>query len=66
MYTTIIQIYSPNSAADEENVERFHRELQELIEQVPKGDVLIIMEDWNTKIGEAGAPGIAGKHGFGM
>ena len=47
------------NAADEENLEEFCRNLQELIEQVPKGDVLII-------IGEAAAPRIATKHGLGI
>ena len=31
---------------------------------MPKGDIIIIMGDWNAKIGEAGAPGIARKHGL--
>ena len=46
-------------------MEEFYGKLQELIEQVSKGDVLIIIGDWNAKIGEAGAPGIVGKHGIG-
>jgi len=41
--TTIIQIYAPTSPADEENVEEFYGKLEELVEQVPKGDALIIM-----------------------
>ena len=60
MNTTIVQIiYAPTSTEDLENVEKFYGKLQELIEQMLKGDVLIIMGDWSTTIGEAGAPGIA-------
>ena len=66
MNCTIIQIYAPTFAADEENVKEFFGKFQELVEQVTKEDVSIIMGDWNTKIGEAGALGIAGKHGLGI
>ena len=37
-----------------------------MVEQVLKGDGLIVMGDWNAKIGEAGALVIAGKHKLGF
>ena len=43
--TTVIQIDVPTSAADEENVDESYGKTQELVVQVPKGDISIIMGD---------------------
>ena len=45
---TVIQAYSPTSNAEEAEVERFYEDLLELI---PKKDVLFIIGDWNAKVG---------------
>ena len=50
--TTLIQIYTPTSAASEDDIEEWHGTLQHLIDTVPRGDVLITMGDWNAKIGD--------------
>ena len=63
--TTIIQIYAPTSAASEDDIEDFYGRLQDLIDTVPRGDVLIIMVDWNAKIGDKAVEGISGTHGLG-
>ena len=39
---TVIQVYAPNSNAEETEVERFYEDLQELLELTPKKDVLFI------------------------
>ena len=49
--TTVIQIYAPTSNAEEVEVERFHKDLQDLLELTPKKDVLFIIGDWNAKVG---------------
>ena len=49
--TTVIQIYAPTSNAEEVEVERFHKDLQDLLELIPKKDVLFIIGDWNAKVG---------------
>ena len=46
-----IQVYAPISNAEEAEVERFSEDLQDLIELTPKKDVLIIIGDWNPKVG---------------
>ena len=56
--TIIMQVYVLSSVADEENREVFCGKLQELVEHVPKVDVLIIMADLNANIGEAAVLGI--------
>ena len=48
---TVIQVYAPNSNAEEAEVEQFSEALQDLLEQTPKKDVLFIIGDWNAKVG---------------
>ena len=40
---TVIQVYAPTSNAEEAEVERFYEDLQELLELIPKTDVLFIV-----------------------
>ena len=46
---TEIQAYAPTSNAEENEVERFYEDLQDLSELTPKKDVLFIIGDWNAK-----------------
>ena len=48
---TVIQVCAPTSNAEEAEVERFHEDLQDLLELTPKKDVLFIIGDWNAKVG---------------
>ena len=48
---TIIQVYAPTSNAEEDEVEQFYKDLQDLLELIPKKDVLFIIGDWNAKVG---------------
>ncbi|KAG1652592.1 Craniofacial development protein 2 [Nymphon striatum] len=64
--TTIIQIHAPTTAADNEAIEEFYGQLQNVVDKIPKRDMLIIMGDFNAKVGEEGMDGIAGKHGLGQ
>lgn len=49
---TIIQVYAPTSVAIEEEHERFYNELQSIIDKTPKGDVVMIIGDFNAKVGK--------------
>ena len=49
----------------EPEVEWFYEDLQDLLEVIPKKDVLII-RDWNAKVGSQESPGITGKFGRGI
>ena len=60
---TVIQSYAPTSNAEETEVERFYEDLQELLEQIPKEDVLFIIGDWNAKVGSQETPGVNRKIG---
>ena len=46
-----IQVYAPTSNAEEAKVEQFYEDLQDLLELIPKKDVLFIIGDWNAKVG---------------
>ena len=61
---TVIQIYAPNTNAEEAEVEWFYEDLQDLLELTSKKDVLFIMGDWNAKGGIQEIPGVTGKFGL--
>ena len=48
---TVIQVYDPTSNAEEAEAEWFYEDLQDLLELIPKKDVLFIIGDWNAKVG---------------
>ena len=48
---TVIQVYALISNAEEAELECFYEDLQDLLEQTPKKDVLFIIGDWNEKVG---------------
>ena len=53
---TVIQVYAPTSNAAE--AERFYEDLQDLLELTPQKDVLIIIGDWNAKVGSQKTLGV--------
>ena len=60
---TVIQVYAPTSNAEEAEVEQFYEDLQDLLELLPKKDVLFIIGDGNAKVGSQETPGVTGKFG---
>ena len=62
----VIQVYAPNSNAEEAEVERFYEDLQDLLELTPKKDALFITGDWNAKVGNQEIPEVTGKFGLGV
>ena len=63
---TVIQVYAPTSNTEEAEVEWFYEDLQDVLELTPKKDVLLIIEDWNAKVGSQEISGVAGKFGLGI
>ena len=63
---TVIQVYAPTSNAGEAEVEQFYEDLQHLLEQTPKKDILFIIRDWNAKVGSQETPGVTSKFGLGV
>ena len=44
----------------------FCEDLHDLLEQSPKNDVLLIIRDWNAKVGSQEIPGVRAKYGHGV
>ena len=63
---TVIQVYAPNSNAEEDEVERFYEDLQDLLELAPPKEVLFITVDWNAKLGSQEIPAVSGKFSLGV
>ena len=62
---TVIQV-TPTSNVEEAEVERFCEDLQALLGRTLKKDVLLIIGDWNAKVGSQETPGVTGKFGLGI
>ena len=60
----VIQVYAPNTNAEEAEVEWFCEDLQELLELTPKKDVLFIIVDWDAKVRRQETLGVTGKFGL--
>ena len=63
---TVIQAYTPTSNAEEEEIEWFYEDLQDILELTSKKDVLFIIGDWNAKVRSQETPGVTGKFGLGV
>ena len=48
---TVIQVYGPTTDAEEAEVNQFSEAFKQLLELTPKKDALLIIGDWNAKVG---------------
>ena len=62
----VIQVYTPTSNAEEAEVKQFYDNLQDFQELIPKKDVLLIIGDWNAKVGSEEISRVTGKFGLGV
>ena len=63
---TVIQVYTPITNAEEDEVEWFYEDLQEILKLIPQKDVLLITGDWNANVGSHEIPGVTSKFGCGV
>ena len=63
---TVIQVYVPTSKAEEAEAEQFYKDLQDVLELIPRKDVLFIIGDGNAKVESQETPGVTGKFGLGV
>ena len=63
---TVIQVYALTTNAEEAQVEQFYEDLQDLLELIPKRDVLFLIGDWNAKVGSQETCRVTGKFGLGI
>ena len=61
----VIQVCTATTKAKEAEVEQVYDDLQDLLELLPKKDVLFIIGDWNAKVGSQEIPRVIGKFGRG-
>lgn len=61
----IIQIYAPTADKDENEIEAFYEQLDNVIKLTKRQDVTIIMGDFNAKVGEEEAADCVGRYGLG-
>jgi len=55
----------PTTSAETADVEDFYRNLHSTLKETPRKDILIIMGDWNSKIGKGEEPRTVGRYGLG-
>ena len=63
---TVIQVCAPTSNAEEAEGVRFYEDLRDHLDLTPQKDVLVIIGDWNAKVGSQETPGVTGKFGLGV
>ena len=67
MNTTFLQVYAPTTEADEDKMDVFYSKVQEALDKINSKDVIIMMGDWNAKIGgNRPSNNYIGKFGLGM
>ena len=62
----VVQVYAPTSNDEEAEAEWFYEDLQDLLEFIPKKDVLFTIGDWNAKVESQETPGLTGKFVLGL
>ena len=62
---TVLQVYAPTSTAEEEVMEEFCEKVQHVVDEIPIGDVLYMIGDWNAKVGQDETNGTTGRFGMG-
>jgi exonuclease III len=61
--TTVVNVYTRTESAKEEQKEQFYEDLNRCCDQIPKRDALLILGDFNAKIGkELANQSVAGQH----
>ena len=62
---TVLQVYAPTSTAEEGDMEEFYEKVQHVVDEIPRGDVLYVIGDWNAKVGQDETNGTTGRFGLG-
>ena len=63
---SLIVAYAPTSAANEDELNQFYEMIQEAVDSIPSRDILMVLGDFNGKVGKATLPTpVHGKFGLG-
>ncbi len=68
-HLTLVSVYAPTFRAPESEKDDFFDDLQVVLDGVPSDDVLVVMGDWNARVGSNMGDGLwdgtLGRHGVG-
>ena len=62
---TVLQVYAPTYTAEEEEMGEFYDKVQHVVDEIPRGNVLYVIGDWNAKVGQDETNGTTGRFGLG-
>ena len=62
---TIIQVYAPTESHSEQEMDMFYEEVDKAKKQAGSQDIVIVMGDWNAKIGRGREGRVVGPFGLG-
>jgi exonuclease III len=64
---SIVQVYAPTASSTDQEIDAFYDSLQNTVKRIPPGDGIIVMGDFNAKVGVAGCEEeLVGKFGVGQ
>ena len=61
----IVQVYAPTNDKDDNMIEEFYAELEETMKLTKKGEITIVMGDFNAKVGAEAVGNVVGNFGLG-
>ena len=61
----IIQVYAPTADKSEDIIEEWYDQLRQIVKQLKKHEVNLIIGDFNAKVGQGRVLDIVGEHGLG-
>ena len=65
VWMTVVQVYAPKDDRDNNTKEEFYASLQEVVDNAPRGNKVVVMGDLNASVGNNVArwEGVIGKQG---
>lgn len=65
MDINVIQVYAPTTNATDQQVEEFYADLNTVLRQTKKNEMVIVMGDFNAKVGKGNDGKMVGSYGLG-
>ena len=71
MYGVVMSVYAPTHRASQADKDKFYADVQSVVDGVSPEDVLLIMGDFNARVGSGQVggdewDGVRGRHGVGL
>lgn len=65
-YATLLSAYAPTLPSENDAKDRFYRELDEVLQRIPSSDKILLLGDFNARVGKNHLiwKGVIGKHGI--